>query len=294
MLPNINQQHQNTTHIKDYIRGMTGAQLKNSFTSVGEVDASVLPSTLTLHITANFQQLAYFILSNVHRQVIFFGKYALHHIKTEVDLCETIRSIKQKDELLNLKFGSVVFASDNNYELVPDEFLFLTNPLNSDIESLSTLQLSVVSRKSELLQKTAFELFSNCHWKHMNISLLKKLVGYMDDTTDKLFVQVGNDYLDVLRFDEQKQIQLMNRFSFQAANDFIYYLLLCANDLKIDRNKTELVLIGEVDIQSKIYDLCYRYFLNISFIQKPENIHFSKAFDLFPKHLHYALYNFAL
>lgn len=273
---------------------MTGAQLKNSFTSVGEVDASVLPSTLTLHISANYHQLVYFILSNVHRQVIFFGKYALHHIKAEEDLCEAIRSIKQKDELLNLKFGNVIFAADSIYELVPDDFLFLTDQLNSDVESLTSLQLSLVSPKNRLLQQTISTLFNNHSWRHMNHSLLSRLLRNMDDTTDKLFVQVGNDYLDIVRFNEQKNVQLMNRFTFQAANDFIYYLLLCADDLKIDRNKTELVLIGEVDIQSKIYDLCYRYFLNISFIQKPDNVHFSKAFDMFPKHLHYSLYNFAL
>ena len=104
-------------------------------------------------------------------------------------------------------------------------------------------------------------------------------------------MNVSQSYLDIVRFDGEKKLKLMNRYDYQAATDFIYFLLLCAEELKIDRESTELVLIGEVDIQSKIYDLCHRYFRNISFIAKPEAVNFTKAFDAFPKHLHFNLYN---
>jgi preprotein translocase subunit SecA len=95
----------------------------------------------------------------------------------------------------------------------------------------------------------------------------------------------------VLAFNEAGNLQIMNRYDFKTQTDFIYFLLLCCDQLNIDREKTELVLSGEVDIESKIYDVCYRYFRFISFIRTPENLHFSRAFDIFPKHLHFNLYN---
>jgi hypothetical protein len=135
------------------------------------------------------------------------------------------------------------------------------------------------------------KLFSNAELLHLNSTYLHLLPEYLVKSTEKLFVNVSQSYLDIIRFDGERKLKLMNRYDYQAATDFIYFLLLCAEELKIDRENTELVLIGEVDVQSKIYDLCHRYFRNINFIAKPEAVNFTKAFDVFPKHLHFNLYN---
>jgi hypothetical protein len=113
----------------------------------------------------------------------------------------------------------------------------------------------------------------------------------LSDAEPKLFVNVSLKYFDTIYFRDSQHLQLMNRYKYRADTDFIYFVLLCCEELKLDRESTELVLIGEVDIQSKIYDICYRYFRNIRLIQKPDNLHFSKAFELYPKHLHFNLYN---
>jgi hypothetical protein len=102
---------------------------------------------------------------------------------------------------------------------------------------------------------------------------------------------VDQEYLDIIRYTPDNRLQLMNRYSYRHENDFIYFLLLCCEDLQIDRQKTELVLFGEIDIQSQIYALCYRYFRHLNFIQQPPQVSFTKAFDLYPKHLHFNLYN---
>ena len=107
----------------------------------------------------------------------------------------------------------------------------------------------------------------------------------------KIFANIEQYHFDVLAFSENSTLQLMNRYEFKTQTDFIYFLLLACEKLNIDREKTELVLCGEVDIQSKVYDVCYRYFRFISFVRKPERMNFSKAFDIYPKHLHFNLYN---
>ncbi|MCS6935543.1 MAG: DUF3822 family protein [Chitinophagales bacterium] len=273
---------------------MTGAQLKNTFTAIGEVDAAIAPSTLALYFTTNHRQLVYFVISTTHRMVLFLGKYALHHIYSDEDWCSTLRQVFEKDELLRLKYHKTVFAADTFYELVPDEFLYLVERTNVHVETYAPMRLSIISKRNTLLEETLLSFFPRMEYRHINYSLLQRLPACLDDTTHKLFVQVSDAYFDVLFFDEHKVVRFMNRYTYRADTDFIYFLLLCAEELKFDRENSELVLIGEVDIQSRIYDLCYRYFRHITFIQKPESIHFSKAFDMFPKHLHFSLYNFAL
>lgn len=268
---------------------MAPAQIKNSFNSIGEVEASLSPSTLVLKICVTSNAVRYFVLSQTHGQVIFFGDYTLHHVANANDLAQRLEKIFEKDEILQLLFSKVLLGVDEKYSLVPNEFSFTINKTEQLVQSCGNAQL-VFELAAPLLQVLR-KLFPASEVLHLNSTYFQLLSEYLVDSTEKLFVNVSQSHLDIIRFNEAKELQLMNRYDYQAASDFIYFVLLCCEDLKIDREKTELILIGEVDIQSKIYDLCYRYFRHINFIQKPEAVHFSKAFDVFPKHLHFNLYN---
>lgn len=272
-----------------YIRPVAPAQIKNSFTSIGEVDAGIAASSLTLKLTVNNSALRYFVLSDAHRQIIFFGDYTLHHISSFDELAERIEKIVQKDEVLQLHFGKLLFGSDEKYSVVPEQFSFMVNRTSKFSQKCGGTE--IVFENQEQITSLLSKAFPSAELLHLNSTYFHALSSYLIETTDKLFVNVSTTHLDVIRFGADKNLQLMNRYQYHAAADFIYFVLLACEELRIDREKTELVLLGEVDIQSKVYDLCYRYFRNISFVQKPDEINFSKAFDMFPKHLHYNLYN---
>jgi hypothetical protein len=268
---------------------VSSPQIKNSFHSIGELDVSISPSALILKLSATRDSLRYFVVSQTHQQVIFFGDYTLHHITTPGALATAIDKIFEKDEILELPFAKVLIGFDETYSLVPRELSSVlvsegntvTRCADTDILFEGAVEVVAVLKK----------LFPNSELLHLNSTYLHLLPEYLNDSGQKLFVNVAQKYFDTIYFKEKSQLQLMNRYDYRAASDFIYFLLLCCEELKIDRNSCELVLLGEIDIQSKIYELCYRYFLNIRFIQKAEGINFSRAFDVYPKHVHFNLYN---
>lgn len=268
---------------------MAPAQLKNSFTGIGEVDAGIAASSLVLKLTVNQHALRYFVLSETHQQVIFFGDYTLHHINNATELAERIEKIVEKDEVLQLSFRKIIIGLDEKYSLVPEPFSFMINRSNHLTQKCGDTE--IVFESPEQLTIVLEKKFPAAELIHLNSAYFHTLSHYLTDATEKLFVNVSAVHLDIVRFGTDKNLQLMNRYQYRAASDFIYFVLLACEELKIDREKTELVLLGEVDIQSKIYDLCYRYFRQINFVQKPEALNFSKAFDMFPKHLHFNLYN---
>ena len=45
--------------------------------------------------------------------------------------------------------------------------------------------------------------------------------------------------------------------------------------LKLERDTSKLILVGEVEKESPLYKLLYTYINEVSFGQKPANIHFS-------------------
>jgi hypothetical protein len=84
---------------------------------------------------------------------------------------------------------------------------------------------------------------------------------------------------------------LHNKYEYHTPADFIYFVLLVADQFAIDREQTELVLLGEVNTNSQIYEITYRYFRHVTFQGKPSQISFARVFEQFPKHLHFNLYN---
>jgi hypothetical protein len=265
------------------------AQIKNSFSSIGELDASIAPAALSLKLSVTDDSLRYFVLSQTHQHVIFFGDYTLHHVTTTSDLANVIEKIFEKDEILQLPFGRVLIGFDAKYSLIPRE---LSNLLLKDGQLASQCSdTDIVYESPKEIVQVLKKLFTKVELFHLNSTYFKTLPSNISDTTNSFFVNVGKKYFDAIYFRNKEKLQLMNRYDYRTATDFIYFILLCCDELNIDRETTELVLIGEVDIQSKIYDICYRYFRSIRFIQKPEGLYFIKAFELYPKHLHFSLYN---
>ena len=271
---------------------MSSAQIKNAFISIGEIDAAVQPGTLVLKLSVSQQYVRYFVQSLTHNQIIFFGEYTLHHIETMRDLTLRLERIYEKDDVLQLAFAKVIIALDGAYTLLPAAFAATTeNGETINSQTITGLDLNMSFEVDTLLKENLSVLFPHHETVHINSSLLTNFAAAVEKEQQKIFANIDQYHFDAIAFDENGQLRLMNRYEFKTQTDFIYFLLLCCEQLNLDREKTELVLSGEVDIESKVYDVCYRYFRFISFIRKPENINFSKAFDIYPKHLHFNLYN---
>ena len=271
---------------------MVSAQIKNAFVSIGEVHSTLLPASLVLKLSIGMQYIRYFVQSTSHNQIVFFGEYTLHHVDNITELCQRLERIFEKDEVLQLGFAKTLIGIDGPYTLLPSAFSFRPNTsVNQVNQSIEPLGLNIAFDADEMLLGKLRELFNNPEILHIDSSLLTSLPGFLEKGQQKIFANIEQNHFDVLCFTEEGNLQLMNRYGFKTQTDFIYFLLLCSDQLNLDREKTELVLSGKVDIESKIYDVCYRYFRFISFIRTPENVHFSRAFDIFPKHLHFNLYN---
>ena len=271
---------------------MSSAQIKNAFISIGEIDATIPPASLLLKVGISVQCIRYFVQSVTHNQIIYYGEHTLHHVETTVELCQRLERIFEKDEVLQLSFSKTMVGLDGPYTLVPSAFASQQHVASPQLsQPIPSLRLTMMFNADEILAGSIISLFRNPQIVHINSSLLSCFAGSVEKGQQKIFANIEQYHFDVLAFNEHGGLQIMNRYEFKTQNDFIYFLLLCCKQLNLDHEHTELVLSGEVDIQSKVYDACYRYFRFISFMRKPENVHFSKALETYPKHLHFNLYN---
>lgn len=268
---------------------MAPAQVKNSFSSIGTIDAGIPPSSLQLMLTVSQTSVKYFVLSQTHQQIIFYGDYILHHVNNVAELASRFEQIIEKDEVLQLAYARVLIGFNDKYTLVPAELLFLMDTRDRLTQKCG--ETEIVFTKPEDLLSVINGSFKKVSFAHLSSSFFSLPQHYSAEAGEKLYVSIGLNFFDIVVFNSNGKLLLMNRYDYQTATDFIYFLLLCCEELKTDRDTVELVLLGEVNQQSKIYELCYRYFKNISFLSPANGVQFSKAFDAFPKHLHFNLYN---
>lgn len=269
---------------------MVAAQIKNSFTAVGEIDSSISPSSLILKLAVTNSSLRYFVLNNSHNQVLFYGNYTLHHVTDSAELCQRIQRVFDKDDVLQYKFAETLIAFDSQYSLLPSQLSYMSGEGNLS-QQCTENGIDLFFAKDNLLIELLDTLFRSPKYLHLVSSFMHLLPAYVEDDEQKLFLNISPQYFDVVHFNADKHLQIMNRYQYKNEADLIYYVLLYCDEMKLDREKLSLVLIGEVDVKSKIYDICFRYFSNISFIEAPQTISFTKAFDKYPKHLHFNLYN---
>lgn len=269
---------------------MVAGQIKNSFTAFGEIDSSISPASLVLKLAISNTSVKYFVVNNGHNQVLFYGNYTLHHVENSAELIPRIQRIFDKDEVLHYKFAETLIAFDTPYSLFPSQLSYMANG-TSFMQPCKHNGLDLFFEKDDLLVELLDTLFRQPKYLHLASTFLHLLPQYVAEGEQKLFLNINSLHFDVIHFNADKRLQIMNRYNYKNETDLIYYVLLYCDEMKLDRENLELVLMGEVDVKSKIYDICFRYFSNIKFIDAPEEIGFSKAFAKYPKHLHFNLYN---
>jgi Protein of unknown function (DUF3822) len=281
---------------KPYFSAVTVSQIKNTYTSIGQLDSSIPPASLVLSLSIAPDAIRYFIHSHNHKQVLFFGNYQLHHVEDEADLALRLQKIVHNDEALQLAYYKVFAGFDSPYTLVPDNIIFTDNtqgviPIHQPVEKAG---LGLHFNISPQLQYQVKNLFPNAQLGHLCSACLRFLPQLPQAAQSPLYLNIAGNYFDVIRFNLPGNLQIMNRYTFKHQNDFAYFLMLCCTQLGIDRETTSLVLMGQVDVQSQVYDMCYKYFRYLSFIQPPEDLQFTHYFNHYPKHLHFNLYTLGL
>jgi hypothetical protein len=61
--------------------------------------------------------------------------------------------------------------------------------------------------------------------------------------------------------------------------------------LDLNRELVELTLWGEVEKNSSIFELLYRYIKTVKISERPKGVDFSTVFSELPNQYHYSLFN---
>lgn len=219
--------------------------------------------------------------------------------------CRNAEKILEKDEALKKTYKSTSAAIVHNKSTLVPKALFSESNKNDilsfnhsiekddDIEAddLKTLDAKNIYTIPHCFKEVLNKLSGKAKIHHYSTSLIESILLQNKNKPGKLVtVNVQPAQLDVI-VSEGRKLIFYNSFAYRTAEDFIYYLLFACEQLKLNPETLELVIIGEIDRNSAIYSLLYKYIRNIKFGSRNESFEYSYKFKEMPSHFYHNLFS---
>ena len=144
------------------------------------------------------------------------------------------------------------------------------------------------------LQTVLSHLFQDPKIIHHSEILLQSILRIgRSDTNKKLLLNIRKNDIDIL-IAEGKKVILMNSFNRNSEEDVLYYLLFTCEQLNIDTENISVYLAGEIEPESALYKLLYKYVRKITFVNHDRTLFFGEIFEEIPDSFYYTLFNLPL
>jgi hypothetical protein len=146
----------------------------------------------------------------------------------------------------------------------------------------------------KLLAETMKHLFNGYHLHHHATALLNGIHLSFKKSGEKFFfLNIRKENIDIV-VTEGKQLIFFNSFNYKSIDDLMYYVMFTCDRLQMNPETLSMVLMGEVERESAVYNLLYKYIRNLSFASRQDIFNFSYVFKEIPSHFYFNLFSLAL
>lgn len=221
-----------------------------------------------------------FCISNYKGEKYHFSSYKFpERVATPEFILEKIQEIFKSDAELQDDFESVLVIHENNLStFVPNQFFkedSLKDYLKFSVKTISTDFIAHDDLENQDIKNVyvpyinvnnfLFQNFGSFEYRHHASVLVEKLLSYTQNDALHCYVNVSENAFDMVVIENQK-LTFHNSFDFQSKEDFIYYILFSFEQLKLDPNENSLIFTGEINKESDLYKIAYKYIRTLQFL----------------------------
>ena len=215
-----------------------------------------------------------------------------------------IETIFEEEEKLNADYKTVsIIYSTNKATLVPKEYsdpeyfvkiAELSNEIsrNEDVraEDLPGFNYHLVYSYPKDLMTLLNRKFTDFHFRHKSIPLLKSLLSQRTEKKNTLLINFEKKYIRMIAL-KGMQISLYNSFYFKNESDFLYYTLNICHNLQFDPERDEIMIGGYVADDSSYVRQLKKYISNVQFLKPSPDFSYGNIFEKVQKHQFISLLN---
>jgi len=231
-------------------------------------------------------------------EYIFEGLQNVFQLKSEFERCVKSSSLLQAQfEKVNIgiinEYNSVIPDAFYDEERINDYFE-ITQGKQEDYliseQKLVNLNARNIFAIPRILNEAIVSFFPSASINHAFTSLIDGLaLKYKQVEGDSIVIHIQYSHFEFLYF-KDGLLQYVNSFNYTTAEDFIYYTLFVFEQLGLNTEKIDVEVLGEVDQDSSIYNLLFKYVRNVSFGSRPKVLNYSTALDPFSGNYYYNLF----
>ncbi|PJA08013.1 MAG: hypothetical protein COX70_04875 [Flavobacteriales bacterium CG_4_10_14_0_2_um_filter_32_8] len=262
-------------------------------------------SSYKLYVELSLSGLKHTVFNCDNLTFIGFEEYRFNTIYNDYSLITPLKEIVGTNPLYQKEFRSIQVAFVNNRSTLIPNAIFKADQLASFHQFNFSNQDEDLFYSDQLINLSAHTIYSipdyianefstlkNIHFKHFSSSLIEAslLQAKNDKALSLINVHILPASFQIIVIKNQK-LELYNSFIYQSSEDFIYYLLFVLDQLNINNDEATVTLTGEVEKNSVIYSMLFKYIKTLNFGNRPANLKFSYILEEIPQHFHYSLFN---
>jgi len=218
---------------------------------------------------------------------------------------KNIEQVFQEEDILNKKYDSLNITHVNDLSTLVPKALFDPKHIDRYLKYSSKTYRNDYIVYDELenhdiinvyipfvnINNILLEKYGNFEYKHFSTILVDNLLNiYKYSERPHVFVDLQSTHFEIIVIANNKLV-LYNSFEYVTKEDFIYYVLFTAEQLKINPEKFELVLSGKIKKNDEFYTIAYNYVRNISLLENRSKYNFSDKYNEETKRQFFTLLN---
>ncbi len=219
------------------------------------------------------------------------------------DMLSKLRISVTNDDMLQVPYHEVkVGFTSSPFTLVPRvlfeddkaaQYLALSAEIEANTKIYANNVKGVYTRNVFSVNTAAIDYLNDVFERpkifHAASALLETAYRSREQFADQqLILDIKPGTIHILYF-EKREFKFMNQYHYVNKEDFLYYVLLVADQFMIDRNVADLKLSGEIVPDSMLFGELWKFFKNISFLPTNENIELPNELKEKPIYIHNTL-----
>jgi hypothetical protein len=155
-------------------------------------------------------------------------------------------------------------------ERLTDYLKYNTKILSTDFivfDEIKPFELIVIYIPFANINNFFFDRFGSFSYHHHMTVFIEKVLDNASNSQKQAVVNLDQGNFEIVAH-EGKKMLLANSFTYENAEDFLYHILFCYEQLNFDPNRDTLVINGQLDKNGALYQLTQTYIRHIKLVEK--------------------------
>lgn len=269
--------------------------LKNNITKTN--------NSLELSIQISLSGLSFCILNKEINTITELKHFSFDKKLNHLELLAKLKHVFNSEDSLQNSFNNITVIHENElFALVP-KHLFNENCLadylkfNAKILKSDFISYDHISINDSVnvyvpyinINNFIYDTLGSFTFKHISSVLIEETLQIEKySQIPKIYVNVSKHNFELLITDKIKLIYY-NTFEYKTKEDFIYYILFTAEQLKLNPETLNLIFIGDISSKDDLYVMAYKYIRFVFLGNREDNYKYANNAQPLSNHSDFAL-----